>query len=208
MRSTVAGSPTRLGVCSRVRFCSRGQERGVLARTMCHGALMAEAPRSLALVGVTMGQATGTFRPLCLLTTDGELEARLYAGSSGAAAVLITGDPMVPSEACDKLAAELVALGFTALVQGYREPENEVSCILDALVGVHVLVGLAAGSIALVGYKGGAPVAIEAARVGAHPLGLIEPVARAGPLLGGNIAIWDDDCQDQAMAVAAWLVTL
>jgi hypothetical protein len=168
---------------------------------------MAEPGSTLALIGITLGQAVGVYRPLCLTTTGGQLAARFYAGPQGSVALLLLADPEQADPATDRLAERLQELGYTAIVQGYREPANEVACILDALVGLQVLAEFAPGNLALIGFQGGAPLAVAAAQVSGWPLGLIDPVARTGATASGRMEIWDGDRPDLVELVVAWLRT-
>lgn len=139
---------------------------------------MAEGRRALSLLGVTMGEAVGAYRPLWLDTTEGPIEARLYAAEEPVAGILWLGEPAGAGDERGLAIVEaLLSAGAIAVVPRYRAPGDDPSCVLDGLVSGHVLGELLGGRFVVIGFGRAAALAREVVRVlpDAAGLGLVDP---------------------------------
>ncbi|HEY9722127.1 MAG TPA: hypothetical protein V6D47_08940 [Oscillatoriaceae cyanobacterium] len=175
----------------------------------------------LALLGLTMLPPVGVYHPLRLETTDGLLEARYYLPSRPRGGILwLPAAPRVDARAealFERLAERFLAFGVASLWMRYRRPIDVTSCVLDALVGAHVLREQGLAPLAAVGHGSGAFGAVQTKRQSPDLSGvaLLEPDAAAekaaSDLLERPMVIRaDGDLLEAADAVAEelseWLI--
>ncbi len=121
-----------------------------------------------------------------VLTSRGTVDARLYAATRAAHAVVLAGGERggwdSPAHALyPRLGAALRHRGIAAVRVAYREPDCFDECVLDVLAAVGYLESESIHSIALVGYDLGGPVAMQAAAVSTT----VRAVAVLAPLPDG-----------------------
>jgi pimeloyl-ACP methyl ester carboxylesterase len=133
-----------------------------------------EDPDTLEMVlhSAEVGPPRGAYQPMRILTNRGTVEARLYAATRAARAVVLAGGEHGGWDSpayglYPRLAAALAHRRITVVRVAYREPDCFDECVLDVLAAIGYLQSERVRTIALVGHDLGGPAVMQAAAVSA-----------------------------------------